>query len=357
MIKIIFYKVPDGIYLASKNFTYSGREILNKTYAYNGKELSVTHSKNWFFLEGESEIKTIQVSRTPPRELIGFILSNSSLESDTIPLELSKKRVQAEWDDDNYNYWWNNEDYYPLRSLYKEVYHQPDKYFEDIEFEAECLGELDIEPAKYSVDDRYSDPIYPKYEHKGTKGIDLSSIARYDELEEMLTPEFLLCTRPCHLTSKQSYMIIRQYVKDNLDSKMAAITSDYNFCFTVEKKIKIKPYIKTWESKKKNGGSYARPRMHSKEISHIQKKIFEMTQEEECYKNYTPVPGFRGESLADLAENIKLYLEELIHFINAPVSECEHCNGTGHNIEKYENNQKNNKRKSNKNNNLSNKAF
>ena len=178
-------------------------------------------------------------------------------------------------------------------------------------------------------------PIDPDYSHKGTKEIDLSSVVRYDELEEMLTPEFLLCIRPCCLTSKQSYVIIRQYVKDNINSKMAVITSDYNFCFTVKKKINIKPLTQTWEEKKKNGKSYARPRVHSKKIEYTQKEVFEMTNNEDNYKGYTVIPGFKGASLADLAENIKLYLDELIHFINSPVSECEHCNGTGHIIEKF----------------------
>lgn len=336
MINIVYYRVPNGIYLADKTIDWHGRRALSETNIYNGKELSGTHSKSWFFLEGESELKTIQMIKTLPRKLTGFILCNDSLKSDTIPLELSKEQVQAEWDDDNCNYWWNNENiFFPLRPLYKEVYSQPVKYLEDVEFKTECLGELNIEPAEYSVDNRYFVPINPDYSHKGTKEIDLSSVTRYDELEEMLTPEFLLCTRPCHLTSKQSYVIIRQYVKDNIDSKMAEITSDYNFCFTVKKKIKIKPYAQTWEEKKKNGRSYARPRVNSKKVEYVKKEIFEMTNEEDNYKNYTPISGFKGSSLADLAENIKLYLDELMHFINEPLSECEHCNGTGHNIDKY----------------------
>jgi hypothetical protein len=60
-------------------------------------------------------------------------------------------------------------------------------------------------------------------------------------LERMLTPEFALHERPCSITSKQTYDIVRYYVKENIDPKQAEVTSDYDFCFTVKKKVAIKP--------------------------------------------------------------------------------------------------------------------
>lgn len=238
-----------------------------------------------------------------------------------------QKKVFLKYDEDCDPYW---NEYESLRSLYYEVFHKPKSYLKDVEFEAECLGELNLEKAECSVNDKYSVLVDDDWKHKGVKDVDLSSIVRYSELEAMLTPEFLLHTRPCSLTSKQSYNIVRQYIRDHIVSSRAEITSDYNFCFTVKKKIRVKPYTHTWEEKKTNGRSYARPRIHSKNVEHKSVQLFEMTSDSDRYKGYTVLPGFRGESLDDLAENIKLYLGELMSYINEPVAECEHCNGTGH---------------------------
>ena len=54
----------------------------------------------------------------------------------------------------------------------------------------------------------------------------------------MLTPEFCIHERPCKLTSKkQMYSIVRNWIKTNINPKCAEITNDYDFCFTVKRKL------------------------------------------------------------------------------------------------------------------------
>ena len=62
---------------------------------------------------------------------------------------------------------------------------------------------------------------------------------RYSIEDEISTDPALLQEKPCLLSSEESYAIIRAHVKANIDHKVAAITSDYDFCFTVEKIIPL----------------------------------------------------------------------------------------------------------------------
>jgi hypothetical protein len=78
------------------------------------------------------------------------------------------------------------------------------------------------------------------------------------------------------------------------------------------------------------GKSYARPKIHERTVEYKLVEIFEMTHDERGYQGYTPISGFKGDSLVDLVENVKLFLDELMFHINSPVKECEHCGGTGH---------------------------
>jgi hypothetical protein len=329
-MKIVYYKVKGGMYLASSEVGYSSRVILPiKDHQYNGNELQTTHHKAWFYLP-ITELTSVQKKVYPPKKLVGFTLIDSDIKSDKIPEFLPIDSVKQEYNNDMEEYVWTEPAYANLKGLYKYEYEEQESYIESVEFTAECLGELTLEKAECSVSDSYSVQVDSTWRSKGIKQIDLSSVATWSELEQMLTPEFLLYTRPCSLTSKQSYEIVRQYVKENIDPKQAVVTSDYNFCFTVQKKIAIKPYAHKSEIKKANGKSYAKPKVTSKTVERKSVQIFGMTNDEDKYSGYTVVQGFKGDSLEDLAENVRLYLEELMSHINTPVKQCECCNGTGH---------------------------
>lgn len=302
----------------------------------NGQELKETYHNGWRFVELES-IDKVEQWVAPTKERIGFKLTDISLKSDSIPEYLTLEDVDEYWDEDDGRCWSN---YSKIKSLYEDDYKEIPETWEEVEFESECLGELEISnPTK--IKDRSYKVYKTKWVHEGDRVVKISDVARWTELEKMLTPDCALHDRPCSISSKQTYDIIRHYVKENIDPKQAEVTSDYDFCFTVKKKIAVKPYIHKWETKKNNGKSYRPPRINTKSIEHKSVEIFEMTHDVKGYRGYTVIKGFEGDDLQNLIDNVKNYLDELIYHVNVPVKECEHCGGTGHIVE---NNFKINKR-------------
>jgi hypothetical protein len=325
-LKLIYYTSPEGIYIAEDEYGWNGRPDL-KFSKVNGKPTQKTFSKGWCFIAGEKEVNKIERFIPAKNVHIGFQLKDGSLASEKIPSYLSLEESAYNWGYDGDP--WEDSPYKDYSSLYEKVLEEIPETYEELEFEAENKGNLDIKYREKPADMRLT--VYKtEWTHQGTKEIDLSGVARWSELEKILTPEFALPERPCSLTSKQTYDIVRYYVKENIVPKIAEVTSDHDFCFTVKKKISIKPYIHRWEEKKANGKSYARPRMRNRTITHTSEKIFEMGHKDKPWQDYTPIEGFAGESLEDLVENVKLFLDELMFHINSPVEQCEKCNGTGH---------------------------
>ena len=108
------------------------------------------------------------------------------------------------------------------------------------------------------------------------------------------------------------------------------VTSDYDFCFTVKRKITIKPITTRREIKKDNGRSYASPKFKTIIQQFKEIEIFEMTPEDKKYGGYTPIAPWHANNLREMKEQIETYLANLMEEINKPVAECECCNGTGH---------------------------
>jgi hypothetical protein len=342
MLEIIYYKHNSDIYLANKAMNYGNvRSTLIKSYRYNGQTLQPTFSSYWYKISGET-LESVERD-IPQKQLhVGYKLSEDAKNfvSPGTPEYLTVKEVGLEWDDDLEEDVWNNPKYSPIKNLYVKDYMKLPPEVEKIEFSADLLGELSIDnPLKYP-EMKVNVLTDSMWSHKGTKEIDLKSVVRWEELERMLVPEFLLHLRPCHLTSKQTYEIVRNYVVENIDSKEATITSNYEFCFTVKKKIKVKPYTSSWEEKKSNGRSYSKPRIHTKKVEHKEVEVFSMTHKEKNYQGYVAIEGFKGESLEDLINNIKNYMDELMFHINEPLEECSCCGGTGHIVKSFEMNKR-----------------
>jgi hypothetical protein len=148
-----------------------------------------------------------------------------------------------------------------------------------------------------------------------------------DDIAKAMTPDVAWHLYPCSIDSHTTYRIIRAYVKDHIDPMQAEITSDYDFCFTVKKKVRIVPYIKKWEIYKDNLKSYRPPRFKNKAVDCELLEVFEMTHAKRRYEGYTVVDDFKGNSLAELAANIDRYLSELMEVINRPLARCPHCEG------------------------------
>lgn len=327
--KLTYYVTNKGLLVANAAFNYGTvRSNLSVNCLINDKPLELTHANHWYFIEGESEILSYKEKKSDTNVLSHYRLKDADMEIEgKIPFSLNHEDVEEYWDEDDECSVWKN--YASLRSLYEPVYTKVVGGYEEHPFEAEFKGEVvgDIDKPVETTFNVITEGIWGK---KDEKPIKIESIAHYSELDMILTPEFAIHLKPCYLTSKQTYDIVRTFVKDNIDPKQVIITSDYDFCFTVKKKVAIKPWVKSTELKKANGRSYRTPKFKTQTVDHKQVEIFEMTHEQKGYQGYTIIKGFSGQSLEELVENIKLYLNDLITYINTPVVECDCCKGTGH---------------------------
>lgn len=327
-VDLVYYKVDSGVLVASAFMNYGDtRSTLSETSKVNGQVLGATHKLGWYFVEGDC-IDSYQTKEYDKSVVDYYLLKDTSMVIEgKIPLKLLPEDVNKYYDDEGDTCWGN---YSGLRSLYTEVTRKIIGEYVDVEFTSKCLGEVSGDITK-PLESKFKLLVGGSY---GTKEAerDISSLAHYSELDKILTPEFIIHTKPCGITSMQAYQIIRSFVKDNIHPKHAEITSDYDFCFTVKKKIAVKPWVKKIERKKRNGRSYAKPKVSMMSVEHKSVEIFEMTHSGKGgnYESYTIIKGFEGDNLEDLVANIKAYLEDLIHHINCPVKECESCGGTGH---------------------------
>jgi len=220
------------------------------------------------------------------------------------------------FDDDGYRIF--KEDFGKISSLYEFVEQREDQ-INSIPFELINLGKVDVV---------YSDsPFF----YKITKVLEISEKSvKYPVLSQITTPSILLNQTPCSLTSKQSYDIIRSYVKENINLSVARITSDYDFCFNVEKLIELyEPESYTVDINATLCGKKRKPKYETRFRKTRSVKIFEMTHDERNYKGYTAIEGFSAENEPELAKKIENFLITLMEKINKPLVDCPHCKGYG----------------------------
>ena len=310
----------DGLFISST----SGCEMVI-TYLINGKELKPTHNKLWQLVECESEIKTVQKLVRSTKCRSHYELIDETLHVDgKIPKRLELDDVGEYYDEDvDYLVWG---EYSNLQSLYKTVYSETPEHYADMEFDVKYIGNVDGSISK-PLEHKFK--ISGKYESNEVEKA-LKDVVTYSELERIMTPEFLLHEKPCTLPSKQFYNIIRSYVKDNIDSANAKVTSDYDFCFTISKVIAVKPYEIKREQLTANGKSYKTPKFNISQVKYVEHKVYEITSTQDRYKGYQVLDDIKGESLQDLYDNVKTYLDVLMEKVNKPVKRCECCNGEGY---------------------------
>lgn len=303
-----------------------------KTLVFDGKDPRPTFDPMW--VELDAKPSKIEKHVHNPAINHRFELKDPSMESPKFPAVLRREDVCALID---YRWEWT-EPFEHLQSLYayKEDA-QPDslapveyKIVSEVAFESfRDIGGFSypVEPERGWGRDHRNEPITEKN-------------VQNQLLDKILFPKIILSQMPCSLTSEQVYKIVRKHVKENINLKVARITSDYDFCFTVEKVIpltKEEPYVvdENWNpfSRRK-----AKPKMVKRFRRDRAVKIFEMTNAKDKYKGYTAIPGITGNDADDLKEKIDSFLKGLMEDINEPVKECAHCEGTGISLKELEKN-------------------
>lgn len=289
------------------NYDYH-RTILTKLY-FDGKAPKESFCKNWYVIDkypDKIEIKK-EIHTNQRYEII-----NSNMICEKLPQIIKYKESDNFPSDifDLYDYTYNTEEKLVL--------------YED--YEIEVLMEIDNfkQPNKINYD------IITKSNFTETKSIITNKDVKHQLLDKIIFPEIMLHTRPCKLSSKQMFDITRQYIKENIDLSKAKITSDYDFCFAVEKIIPlIEPetvsYSNIFARTKKE-----RNKIHYKTVKYKSVAIFSMTHNQENYRGYTAIDSMSANNENELKEKVDTWLKGLIEIINKPLEMCPHCNGTGY---------------------------
>lgn len=276
---------------------------------FDGKKPEQSYLKNWYIINKyPTKIQTLEGDKRINQR---YILKNPEMETKALPLEVSYSEL--DYDDPTYN-------------LYELKYDTQKGGFRDVEnVEIQVVCEV----SNFELPPEIN---YKTIQEKGWNKQEVkitNADVNHQMLDKLIIPEVMLHNYPCEISSIQLYHIIRQYIKDNIDTKYAKITSDYDFCFTVKKMIPLHSpkdfsYTNPFARTKKE-----RSKVHYGVSEYKEVEVFSMTHDQKRYEGYTPISPIRANSQKELKEKIDKYLEDLIKYINEPLVECEHCNGTG----------------------------
>lgn len=285
----------------------------------NGERPTISFNPNWWVVPGKPEKVEKIVSHSPIN--YRYELIDPAMESEKIPPVLSRDEVAIHGDEG----WYWREAWRHLESLYQlKSDPQPDT-IETVEFTCAVILEVDViqKGAAFS---------YKTIGEWGKNGMSVTEKDVHHQLiDKILFPDIILPSQPCRLSSYQTFQIIRAFVKDHIDPRYATITSDYDFCFTVQKKVELaEPHSYRVDENNNIFSKRKRvPKYVTRTQTHRTYAIFEMTSKEKAYQGYTPIDGFWGNSAEDLRDRIDAYLNDLINFINEPTRECPQCKGAG----------------------------
>lgn len=330
MIKIEYYSTNVGNFfrIASGNSYYNNTLAGNRIVEINGVDVkNLPLLSGWYNLD--CELKDFKVSKPSTTKQVGWKLKNPEIASEKIPAVLYMEDLQKTIDDED---WIFTGTYSSLASLYSPEVITLQEEVELLELEVVKLRVLQIENynAPTTMKFQYREGNYSEPIREG----DLSAVAVFSDIERMLTPEFLLHTRPCSLTSQQVYKIVRAHIQNNIDGKVARITSNYEFCFEVQRVVQHKPVEVKKEKLTASLKSYRPPRFTTSVSTSKLVKLFSMTwpgagKSGKGFGDYPLIDAWKADSLQELYDNMQQYLSDLMQEINKPVIECSYCNGTG----------------------------
>lgn len=299
----------DGIYFTVSDGDYG-------VYLYDGEKPKPTFHKKWGFIE--SIPKKITYMKSQPAINHRFELRDKSLTSDKIPETLDRETA-CYYDEKEYEWIWRDEwkQYY---SLYKAVSDKQPPVDVEYEFTLDIIAKVD----------KVESPVEMGYTVQGTRYLNGKRQLTANDihsplLEKVIVPAILSPQRPCYLTSRETFDIVREHISENIDLSVAKITSDCNSCLTVKKRVKLAK-IETFSVSVNRG---RRTQYVQRTRTERLVECFEMTHNDDPYKGYTPIEGFTGKNHKDLKRKIDAYLKALMDHINTPFAECRHCGGDG----------------------------
>lgn len=291
MLQLIAIKTKSNVYISTdiKHIRGYGVNYI-KDYIFDGEKPQQTFRENWYEL---NKIPTTIKKFIPAKKLIKYWkLKEGYFSTEKLP-----ETINVEYD---ITYEDEQNDYLHVSALYEPVYNIIEECYENIPFEISIIQEFEGE----------------------FKFIEQQYKVEYDFLSTLNTHPAILELKPCKLSCAESYKIIRDHVKANIDLKVSRIRSDYDFCFGVEKVIPVepKPYQVTV-------GTGKRAKTNTKYRLNREITVFECAPK--SYQSYTVVKPFEGSSYQNMLDNINNYLEDIMAEINKPLIDCPHCKGMG----------------------------
>jgi hypothetical protein len=291
--------------------TMRGGQV-GSTYLFDGKEAETTFHSAWSRIDTlPSEVYQKQPSKEVNRR---YELIDPKLRSAEIPDVLPV--IDG---DDGYG-WALPEDKRHLSSLYSFKVDYTEEEPLPIDFvikEAFTVDEL-IDSTGFNFTRRYD-----RRDIAVTEGD-----VQYQIVDKITLPGILLPLKPCMLTSEASYGIVRAYIKNHINPQYATISSDYDFCFQVDKRITLAEPV-TYRVNLNASYPRRKPKYEERLRTDRAVVIFEMTHANKPWRDYTVLPGFKGENLLDLEDNITAFCEDIVQRMNEPIEECKHCKGSG----------------------------
>ncbi|EGT3945311.1 TPA: hypothetical protein KOR49_002195 [Clostridioides difficile] len=313
--------ISDCKVFSGSDYEYHRTQLTNLYF--DGEKPKETYCKNWYVIDKYPEkIETESIEYTNER----YEINNKNLICEKFP-ETIKKEDRGKFNFDITEFYTFKRDKLPLRLV-----------------EAENVNvEIIIELDSFKMPNKIEyDIVCDKEHYKNNSAYKITNAnVKHQFLDKMIFPEIMLSSRPCKLTSKQMYDITRKYIKDNIDLSKAKITSDYKFCFAVKKIIPLLTpekisYTNIFARTKKE-----RNKIHHEIKEYKEVEIFSMTHKQENYGGYTAIDELCANNENELKEKVDTWLKGVVDIINKPLTQCEHCNGTGYidEIKKIELNQ------------------
>lgn len=307
-IKLVGIKCKDKYYISRhKDGCEWGRFNNTGNLLINGYLAMPTFHRDWNIVDKEPT--TVQVAKRQRPINQRYELIDPSLASNKIPLVFPQEDVIECFEDVCH---WKDE-FRGLESLYRLCGDKQPDILEDIDFEYETIVEVseikDFGEFKYKI---HGAPISKS---------DIS----YHIMDRITFPDILLSMRPCCLTSRQSFDIVAEYIKQNIDNNIALVNAHFDSYFRVSKKIALSvPESHTYYT---NMFGKGKRKTVTEWRKHREIECFNMAPKP--YEKYWVIPGFRGKNQEDLKNNIDKFCMELMAEINEPVIDCPHCKGMG----------------------------
>jgi hypothetical protein len=300
--------VTDCTASSGYDFEYHKSKIGN--IYFDGEKPETTFYKNWFKIKQYPSI--IQQLQKVPSINHRYELKDQNLVSENLPLIIKEEDFNKYSED--------------IFVLYEHCADKQDPILVDVECTINTI--MEIENFELPLTINYNAIRKWNWNDKEFKitNIDIN----HQLFDKIIFPEVMLHTRPCSISSQLLYCLVRQYIKENINLKVAKITSDYDFCFTVKKIIPlIEPqtisYQNIFANSKKERNKIQYKIKTFKEID-----IFEMTHDQSKYQNYTVIKPIFADNEVQLKDKIDEFLQNLIDIINKPLTMCPHCKGNGY---------------------------